>query len=448
MLQLQPQMPLRMRRIKMSKFAQYLLLASMFSGCFVVSVQATLKFDVSKPVTKVMQNVEKVQGIAADTQKQLEHVKTYQKMLDGAKEGMEKFNELKKEYNDTMSAVNDVKNSADGLKSSVADGVNQANSLTGSMADANQLLNLQTQQAEMQKQYEKEVKELEDSRDAQIKALQTQNAELKEMLGGSNHEEARAKIDANDKEINELMDHYEKLIADKKLVYDRAQSSLTGQMNQLKEAATNIDQLSNVTSDLKDKAVSSLFGGNAAVAMNEMMAKNFYKADEEESTDRSGEIMDYRYKKEREDAAAAYQEAVQIMSAGDEHLTYAKSLQSNAQVTETEPAAIMLDISIKIEQMRELLKFARLLAAEMKMESAKDIVNVNKRLNDYTKDVQNFRMDDYDVDPKKKLKDKLKDISLSDIKNTVNKAKDKLNDAKEIYQDVNDGVDIIKGFSG
>lgn len=432
----------------MMKLIKYLLLAFFFSGCYVLSGHATLKFDVSKPVTKVMQNVEKIQGIAADTQKQLEHVKTYQKMLDGAKEGMKKFNELKKQYNDTMNAVNQVKSSAEGLKGAVEDGISQANSLTGNITDANQLLNLQTQQAEMQKQYEKEVKELEDSRDAQIKAYQVQNTQLQEMLGGPKDNEARAKIDANDKKINELMAHYEELIADKKLVYDRAQNNLTGQMNKLKEAATNIDQLSNVTSDLKDKAVSSLFGGKAAVAMNEMIAKNFYHADEEESTDRSGEIMNYRFQKEREDSAAAYQEAVLIMSAGDEHLTYAKSLQSNAQVTETEPAAIMLDTSIKIEQMRELLKFARLLAAELKMESAKDIVNVNKRLNDYTKDVQNFRMDDYDVDPKKKLKEKLKDISLSDIKKTVSKAKDKYNEAKEILQEVNDGIDVVKGFGG
>ena len=130
--------------------------------------------------------------------------------------------------------------------------------------------------------------------------------------------------------------------------------------------------------------------------MNEIIANNFYAAGEETSSDRNAEISNYRRDTLLKDTSGVLTQASKIMSAGDSGLEYTKSLQSNAQIPETTPAAVMLDLSLKVETLKVILTYARLLVAEMKMITAKDMISLDKKLNNYNKDVTVFNLDDYE----------------------------------------------------
>lgn len=368
-----------------------------------------VKVDVTKPATTVMEQGGKVQGNAQDLQKGAEHVKTYQKMLDGAKEGISKLKELKQQ-------AGDLKTAAGNLKSSVDGAVETAKSTASSLAtldDAQQLVNLQTMQAQAKSNYEQQVKNLEADRDASIKKYQDNNKVIEETIAKNPEQKSvlQPQIDENNAKIKEITDKYQKLIDSSKQVYERTNASYAEQISSLQSAAANVDPLSNVNAESAKKMVSGLFGGDAGVAMNEIIAKNFYAKDEEESTERNGELTNYRRDTALTDSADVYYQAVQIMSIGDMYLDYVKSLQNNAQVTETTPAAVTLDLTIKVENMRSLLNYARLLVAEMKMLTAQDMVSLPKKLNNYSKDVTAFNLDDYEYKEKKKsLLEQAKDM--------------------------------------
>lgn len=422
----------------MSKMMKISLLTTA-AVCFVAtSSMATIKFDVTNPMTSITEQVGKVQGIATDTQKQLEHVKTYQKMLDGAKEGMKKFNELKSQAESVKNKVNDVKNKVNDVKNAAGEVASSATSAVGNTvssatsvvneaaAGAQNLVSVQNEQAAAKSRYENQVKDLESERDAQIKKFQDNNEIIQKTIN-ENPAQASAlqqSLDDNNAKIKELEQEYQTKIDEATQSYKTADAAFSKKLNSLKSAASNIDPLNNVTADSAKKAISGLFGGNSAAAMNEVIAKNFYAADEADSTKRNGEIMNYRRETALNDSADVYQQAVEAMSAGEENLEYVKSLQSNAQVTETTPAAVTLDLSVKVANMKALLKYAKMLVAEMKMATAQDMIGVSKHLNNYSKDVTAFNLDDYQYKAKKKsLLDTAKDIKNA-AQSTVAAAKD------------------------
>lgn len=418
----------------MSKMLKISLLTTA-AVCLVASSSlATVKFDVSNPMTSITEQIGKVQGTATDTQKQLEHVKTYQKSLDGAKEGMKKWNELnaqaesvknkvneaKSEIDEAKSQVNDVKNAAGETMSSATSAVNDAT------AGAQNLVNVQNEQAAAKSRYENQVKDLESERDAQIKKYQDNNEIIQKTIN-DNPSQASAlqqSLDDNNAKIKEIEQEYQAKIDEATQSYKTADAAFSKQLSSLKATASNVDPLNNVTPDSAKKAISGLFGGDSSAAMNEVIAKNFYAADEADNTKRNGEIMNYRHETALNDSADVYQQAVEVMSDKGENLEYVKSLQSNAQVTETTPAAVTLDLSVKVANMKALLKYAKMLVAEMKMATAQDMIGVSKHLNNYSKDVTAFNIDDYKYKPKKKsLLDSAKDLK-NKAQNTVAAAKD------------------------
>ncbi len=414
----------------MSKMLKISLLTTA-AVCLVASSSlATVKFDVSNPMTSITEQIGKVQGIATDTQKQLEHVKTYQKALDGAKEGMKiknkvesvknKVNEAKSKIDEAKSQVNDGKNAAGETMSSATSAVNDAT------AGAQNLLNVQNEQAAAKSRYENQVKDLETERNAQIKKYQDNNEIIQKTINDNPSQAAalQQSIEDNNAKIKEIEQEYQAKIDEATQSYKTADAAFSKQLSSLKAAASNVDPLKNVNPDSAKKAISGLFGGNSNVAMNEVIAKNFYAADEADNTKRNGEIMNYRRETALNDSADVYQQAVEVMSDKGENLEYVKSLQSNAQVTETTPAAVTLDLSVKVANMKALLQYARMLVAEMKMVTAQDMIGASKHLNNYSKDVTAFNIDDYKYKPKKKsLLDSAKDLK-NKAQNTVAAAKD------------------------
>ncbi|MBR1605348.1 MAG: hypothetical protein IJ660_04495 [Alphaproteobacteria bacterium] len=447
--------------IKQIKYILYILVG--FS--WISSAQATLKMDASRSVGEILKSVTEQVGNTVDkAQKQLEHLKTYQKLVDGVKEGMAKIDEIKSEVeqvksavNDVKSSVNDAKKSAQGLKDAagsatgiVGDAAGNVTDLTNSatgavagaagtaanMANAQELVNLQTELTQLKTSFNQTVQDLQDARDREVKPYNDNIEKCEEIIsnaekndGSDNSAVSYCKgiIADNQAKIKKIDATYEDDIEALTEEYEQNLNGPNGVMkkiNELKDKALNmVGNVDDPFSLMNSGAVGNLFSGNAASAMNEVIAKNFYKKNEEDSVEGNKKLMAYRRGKFLDDAAEVYYQAVQQMSEDDKNIEYANSLQSNAQIVETTPAALMIDIPLKIENMKRLLKFARLLTAEMKMATSKDMINMPKKLNNYDKDVTAFNIDDYLYsDSKKGLLKKLEALKQQAAELKANEA--------------------------
>ena len=420
----------------MTKFSKYLLLSLLVLSCLTSISNAQIKFDIPQVAHQAVKLPGKISGIAADTQKQVEHMKTYTKMLDGAKEGLAKVKKLKQsveskiaEVKDKVtSAISEVQGAIDSAKSQVQGAIDSAKSqvqgaidsaksaaqgaisqaqnavgsatsaVQGALGPAQELINAQTALSRSKSECDAKIKELESSRDASINKYKENNQILEQdsLANPQNKLANQEQIEQNNAKIAELEKSCQQSIAETKATYDELNKQYEDQISQLKSAATNVDPLSNIDKDSAKKALSGMFGGDAGGAMNEIIADNFYASGEEASSERNGEINHHRRDAALTDTTEVFHQAVKVMSAGDSGLEYTKSLQSNAQVTETTPAAVMLDLSLKVETLKVMLTYARLLVAEMKMMTAKDMIGLDKKLNNYNKDVTVFNLDDYE----------------------------------------------------
>lgn len=400
----------------MNNLLKYFLLVVL--SCFIYSsAQATIKFDAGRSVGEILKSVtEQARNTVDKLQKQIEHFKTYQKMVDGAKEGMNKLNEIKAQVGEMKSAIETAKASAENLKDTatgatgiVSEATSSATDVVGSAVNieqAQELVRLQNELAQMKANYETRSKDIKEQYDAEVVPYQENNQLLEEQIAQDPSQKAalQSKIDENKARIAEIDAKYKEQIAQMAADFASENKVVEEQIDKLKASV----QLDSLDAGGAQKAISGLFGGNSSSAMNAVVANNFYKENEEESSEGNKRINDYRQSVFREDTADVYAQTIALMSEGDASLEKVKKIQSNAQVVETTPAALTLDITNKVENMKVLMKFAKLLVAEMKMSTAKDMLNASKKLHNYSKDVTAFNLDDYEYN--EELMQKLKDL--------------------------------------
>lgn len=407
----------------MSNRLKYSLLSSVIISLMTFSAGAQLKIDASGIVGRVNTLASQIQGNIADVQKQVEHNTTFLKVLDGAKEGMSKIKDAKQAVADVQGKIGEASAAVNGAVNAASGAVAEAKGMADS-AGALQLTQLQTELAQNKQNYEQQVKELESQRDAELKKYQENNQVYEKVLAQdpSQRSTIQSQIDENNSKIQEINEKYNQQIQAKKAAYEAADNEFMKKIDELKQATSNIDPLSNVSADSAKKAVSGLFGGDSGSAMNEIIAENFYAAEEQPSVDRNGEIVTYRQNTFLNDTADVYYQAISAMTAGDSELEYAKKMQDEARSADTVPAGVTLDISMKVAQMRQLLALTKIMIAELKMETAKNMLAMPKQLNNYEKDVQTFNLDDYNQKPKdnwKKLKEAAKNVNKDTIKDAA-----------------------------
>jgi len=214
---------------------------------------------------------------------------------------------------------------------------------------------------------------------------------------------------------------------------------LEAQLNKIKQQAMNVDPFSLAKSG--GEGLATLFGGEPSVPLNETIVNNFYAADENPTAIREQELNDYRRRTLIEDASSSYAEAVEILRQGDKNLEYVKSLQSNAKILETTPGAVTLDLSVKVENMKNLMKFIRLSVADLKIATAKDMLTISKHLNNYDKDVTQFNLDDYEY--KREQVEDLESVPENEIDYTAENGADE----DETADTLNDTSVKVEGYA-
>jgi len=379
--------------------------------------EAQLKFDFGNAVGSGQELVGRIQGKISDIQRYIQNQVTMltrvageaKGLLADAKSGLVAAQES---VNGVTSAVDQAKETASNAVNSATNAVNQAketasNTAGAALAKAQELKKLQMDASVAQEAYKQALMDIDDSKSAETEKYEENNAKLEKMIAQTNDESEKATyqqmIDGNNAKIKEISDKYEQQKEQKKAETEVLLKSINETLDKLK---AEVAELNPVNKESAKKAVSGLFSGDSsnevAGEMNAVIQDNFYAKGEEMSSTRNGQIFNYRRETAINDSADVFAKAVDVLKEDDTLPDYIEELKKGGEMAETEQGILQMDISVKIEQMRQLLKLARLWAAELKMETAKDMVNMNTHLNNYDKDVLVFNLDDYKYDKKKK----------------------------------------------
>ena len=174
-------------------------------------------------------------------------------------------------------------------------------------------------------------------------------------------------------------------------------------------------------------AAKSMFGdkSQSSAELNKTIANNFIPEKEQLTTENMKKVEDYRQKTKTADILRAYSIALQIRANRGENTEKADDTASDVSAMDGSSAAIALDTQLKVQNMKSLLDYTKLLVQEMKMKSASDLANIKAgKLNNPNKDVTQFNLDDYKYE-------KPSFFSKDNLTEMAGKAKEGLSTAQE-----------------
>lgn len=415
--------------------------------------QAGIKFDISHTANKA---VETVSGWAEQAQKLIEESTTIQTMIAYGKGAIETAKWLKEQadmvkdtVNQTTGAINDVKNTAtsavgdvtsevggtvgdvtgaaSGTIGSAAGGaLSTASSVAGNTQSAQQLLSLKNEKASLESEYNTGVETRKTEYEGQIKSYQDNNAVYQQQIAEdpSQKEALEDKIAANNEAIQKLQAEYEANEEKEKTAYQEQVANIDKQIQTVQSAAAE-ESLSLAKDGLN--AAKSMFGdkSQSSAELNKTIANNFIPEKEQLTTENMKKVEDYRQKTKTADILRAYSIALQIRANRGENTEKADDTASDVSAMDGSSAAIALDTQLKVQNMKSLLDYTKLLVQEMKMKSASDLANIKAgKLNNPNKDVTQFNLDDYKYE-------KPSFFSKDNLTEMAGKAKEGLSTAQE-----------------
>lgn len=431
------------------------------------SVSAMIKFDVSATSGKVTETVSEWGGKA---KKMMDENATLQTLITYGKAAKEAAANLQEMKNDAMQAVGDVTSAANQMKedvnSTVGDVAGEVNGVAGTATGAVGNVTSKTQSAQEILKLQNEKKELEDTIEQEIfaqvteitgkiNALQQNNAALRQKIQEEpdKKSEYEASIVANESKIKELNEESQQISTNVKSQYSSQLSALDEQISAAKSKAS--EEAMGALSDNADKLKGLLGGDAAAEELNQTVDNNFIPADTPITVESRKKVMDYRKKVQALDTIKAVNAALFIkkdLDASNEQGDKTKEKADTSEGFSTKPA---MGIQLKIDEIKALLKYTKLLMADMKMKTATDLAGMIEvmKLRNPDKDITSFNLDDYkykksdcnkkEGEEKKSLLDKAKD-KYKQAKNIMSEAKEYGALAKEA---MSVGKDVASSFS-
>ena len=431
------------------------------------SVSAQIKFDVSATSGKVTETVSEWGGKA---KKMMDENATLQTLITYGKAAKEAAANLQEMKNDAMQAVGDVTSAANQMKedinSTVGDVAGEVNGVAGTATGAVGNVTSKTQSAQEILKLQNEKKELEDTIEQEIfaqvteitgkiNALQQNNAALRQKIQEEpdKKSEYEASIVANESKIKELNEESQQISTNVKSQYSSQLSALDEQISAAKSKAS--EEAMGALSDNADKLKGLLGGDAAAEELNQTVDNNFIPADTPITVESRKKVMDYRKKVQALDTIKAVNAALFIkkdLDASNERGDKTKEKADTSEGFSTKPA---MGIQLKIDEIKALLKYTKLLMADMKMKTATDLAGMSEvmKLRNPDKDITSFNLDDYkysksdcnkkEGEEKKSLLDKAKD-KYKQAKNIMSEAKEYGALAKEA---MSVGKDVASSFS-
>ena len=394
----------------MIKLTKYIFLFFIISHLCAISVNAQMKVDAGKIVQKGSDFAQEIQTKIEDVQKEVAKKTELATKAKGDIEGKGLVADIRKTANDAKAKAAEAKDKAQEKAEEAQDKAqekageaqdkaqnkanNSDNNNDGNISETQQktIVALQTKQKSELQYIKDQVQEVKEDCAAKEKVYQDN------IMVYEAQKQEDASLQKNIDELNQQMEkdqaECQEKVEDLEKLWEEINKSYEEKIEAVKKEASQKDP-SQTDSTNPNSQLNTLMGGAAGAELNQVLARNFYAQDEASSPKKDGEIDTYRRLVELNDSADVYYQSVQIMAGGDDTVDIAYDLKNTAQATETTPAAVMLGISINVEQMNSLLKFARLLVAEMKQTTARDMVKLDRHLNNYEKDMTTMQLDSY-----------------------------------------------------
>lgn len=356
--------------------------------------------------------METVSGWSEQAQKLIEESTTIQTMIAYGK-GVQEMAKWVKEQkqmvtdtvNQTKNAVNDVKDTATstvgGLTEEVAGATGDiggaASGALGGAAEkaqlAEQLLSLKSEKTNLENEYNAAAEARKTEYEGKVKSYQENNASYQAMIeqDPSQKEALEEKIAANNKAISQLQADYEAKEDEEKAIYESQIADIDAKIAEVQSAAEE------ASLSLASNAAQSLFGNSQSAAeLNKTIANNFVPEKDQLTSENIKEVTDYRNKTKAQDVLRAYSVSLQYRANRGADSEKADETASSVPMMEGSSAAIALDTQLKVENMKALLAYTKILIEELKMRTASDLASLNVyKVNNPDKDVTEFNLDDY-----------------------------------------------------
>ena len=424
----------------MMKTLHYIFAATLALGCFIRPAEATLKFDVSKGVGKVTTTVSGWMEVA---KKQMEQSATLQTMIaygKGAVETAKKMKELQGAVGDMAAEAQSVVDESSGLVSgaisdaqnAVGGAVGDAMSKTG---DAQELLELKAQKMSLESERDDAIAAAQEEINGKISLAQENIGKLQAMAAQEpdRKTEYEAQIATYQ---NQISQYNEELQTTSDTVTGQYQSRIAAVDEQI--TALRDEAIAKAGEATADK-LKSVFGGGDeedAAAMNEMIKNNFLEKDDELTIENITPRQVFRKLTALKDTVAAFNNAWKVKKSRYENDEKTEEIQAEVEQMDGASSSLGMDIQLKVENIKSLLEYTRMMVNDLKMVTAHELNDLNSwKLNRYDKDVTEFNLDDY-IYEKESVKDKALDIIKSVKENGVKgTAENMLNDAVDNKQD-------------
>ena len=423
----------------MIKTLHYIFAATLALGCFIRPAEATLKFDVSKGVGKVTTTVSGWMEVA---KKQMEQSATLQTMIaygKGAVETAKKMKELQGAVGDMAAEAQSVVDESTGLvdgaisdaQNAVGGAVGDAMSQTG---DAQELLELKAQKMALESERDDAIAAAQEEINGKISLAQENIGKLQAMAAQEPDRKTEYEAQIADYQ-NQISQYNEELQKTSDTVTGQYQSRIAAVDEQI--TALRDEAIAKAGEATADK-LKSVFGGGDeedAAAMNEMIKNNFLEKDDELTIENITPRQVYRKLTALKDTVAAFNNAWKVKKSRYENDERAGEIQAEVEQMDGASSSLGMDIQLKVENIKSLLEYTRMMVNDLKMVTAHELNDLNSwKLNRYDKDVTEFNLDDY-IYEKESVKDKALDILKSVKENGVKgTAENMLNNAVDNKQ--------------
>ena len=366
-----------------------------------------VKFDVLAPVTsieKMMGNMNKKANDILDRitreKEKLTFLDTTKKWYEVQKARVENIQSTieagKQFYNDTTEMANSTVDLYESEKSKIEEEMNKAFSESGGDA-------IKTAQniEGLKKQMEERKKVLLKENTAKAQDAEKNYNTLKALLESATDDQTRADIEAQMNAAAQSQAEYEenrKQIEQEKdyLLNDSEYKSLQEQKASLEKQLKEQGEQS--LKSLANQVVKKLFEKTEQQVQQdyeEEIEGNFLKEDEPINAETTAPIMKYRRKVLLQDINHALSIASQKTISLHEKMETADRLSGNILRVDLSSSAISLLMEMKIEELKTLFDYVEIMLADMRLKTARNMLNQDYKLKDYSKNPAVMNLDNY-----------------------------------------------------
>lgn len=398
----------------MKRALQILIVSFITNMALVQTSGATLKVDISNTVASVESWIAKTQKNAQDAvEAATEQVKQWT-FLDKIKQKYEVIKARVELIQDQVNAVKDTVNTAEdaygaaqGIVSSATDLYESEmseiegniNSVTSSSAVSS--AKALTEIENLKKQMEERKTVLFDENNAKAKAAQENYDMLKSLRDSADNDETRAEIESQMQTAAQSQAEYEenrKQIEQEEdfLLNDSEYKSLQEQKALLESQL--LEQGAEELQSLASQLAKNLFNKDEAKKQREYMKvieENFLKEDEPINSETTARIMKHRREVLLKDINHALYVGMQKQADLNSKKEQVEKLTGNMTGTQFESSAALLSIEARIEELKILFDYVEVMLADMRLKTARNMLNQDFKLRDYDKNPAAMNLDNY-----------------------------------------------------